>query len=63
MILIFIECADALAIDDKALKRFIGFAVDELNWLVPNPESFGAGVNRGTDAKACGFFLFEQDSV
>ena len=63
MILIFIECADPLAIDDKALKRFVGFAVDELNRLVPNPKSFGAGVNRGTDTKACRFFLFEQYSV
>ena len=63
MVLVFIERTDPLAVDNKTLKRFICFAINELNRLVPYPEAFSAGIYRGTNAKTSVFLLFEQDSV
>ena len=52
MVLILVESSDALAIDHKALKRFLGALVGKLDGLIPYPEALCAWINGWTDSKA-----------
>lgn len=63
MVLILIESSDAFRVDDKALERFLRVTVQQVDWLVPYPETLGARVDCGTDAEARVLFLVEQDSI
>ena len=63
MVLILVECSDALAVNDQTFERFLGALIRKLNGFVPYPEALSARINGWTDTKAWVLLLFKQDSV
>ena len=52
MVLILVECSDALAVNDQTFERFLGALIRKLNGFVPYPEALSARINGWTDTKA-----------
>ena len=63
MILILVESANALRINDKAFERFISATVDQLDRLVPHPKPLSAWIDCGPHAKATILLLLEQNAI
>ena len=53
MVLVLVEGADALAVDNEYLVRPLLLAVYSLecNWLTPDPQAFGAWIYSRANAK------------